>query len=64
MSVKNQTPPEALRKNLFDSPLAGNDEKQAIAAIYDYIKKLRRKNANQARELTSLRLKLEKTNDQ
>ena len=62
MSVKNQTPPEVLLKNIFDSPLAGNDEKRAVAAIYGYIKKLRRKNANQAQELTRLRAKLEKIN--
>ena len=58
MTAKNQ-PVEVLLKNLFDSPLAGNDEKQAVAAIYGYIKKLRRRIQNQTREIKRLQKKLE-----
>ena len=59
--MKNQ-PVEVLLKNLFDSPLAGDTEKRAIAAIYGYIKKLRRRIENQTREITRLQRKLEKIN--
>ena len=58
MTAKNQ-PVEVLLKGLFDSPLAGDTEKRSIAATYGYIKKLRRRIQNQARELTRLREKLE-----
>ena len=58
MTAKNQ-PVEVLLKNLFDSPLAGDTEKKAIAATYGYIKKLRRRIENQARELRRLQKKLE-----
>ena len=61
--MKNQTPPEVLLKNLFDSPLAGDTEKRSIAAIYGYIKKLRRRIQNQTREITRLQRKLEKINE-
>ena len=56
---KEKQPVEVLLKNLFDSPLAGDTEKRSIAAVYGYIKKLRRRIQNQARELTRLREKLE-----
>ena len=58
MTAKNQ-PVEVLLKGLFDSPLAGDTEKRAIAATYGYIKKLRRRIKNQAREINRLQEKLE-----
>lgn len=57
-------PIEQVLKDIFEDPYAGDEIKTGVAAVYDYIKKLRRKIDSQARELTSLRLKLEKLNEQ
>lgn len=59
----NKRPIEAVLKELFESPYAGDDQKRAVGCIYEYIKKLRRKIDNQARELTTLRKKLERINE-